>query len=528
MRIFSLAMSSCLLLLLLQACAGGQHPFGHVNDSARPVESELPSIASLDTIRDLAEIQQLNHDPHASILERGDVSQQGASLLLDSSAGPAAWALYSYAEDGSSLLNLAVDFSGNGASLLLGVADYSSGRWKFTAPYSTSPANFNLSSSGPDYVSPAGNLYFVVVSQGNQQLSIDGIRVLADVPPPPTFPVSGTVLDELSQPVASVSIALEPGGGQVLTDNAGSYSFPSVPAGSYMLTPTLLGYTFEPQERNLEVLAAAVTGMDFTASEIPVETYSISGNINDEQDAPMQSVDVTLMPGNIVVKTDANGDYSFSGILAGSYTVTPALAGFMFDPASRPADVIDSDLSGLDFTGSLIPTYSISGTVLDDGQAALQSVTVTLTPGGSQVSTDVNGFYEFSGLEAGSYTLTPSLTDYTFSPENRVVNLVDTSITDQDFTGTPDPVVSYSEDLLPIINGSMGNEYSCLPCHAGSFPQNGLDMLDYDDVVAFSASIQDRINRAQGSPGFMPNGKTKWQPAWLQMFDDWITGGFAP
>ena len=82
------------------------------------------------------------------------------------------------------------------------------------------------------------------------------------------------------------------------------------------------------------------------------------------------------------------------------------------------------------------PRYSISG-VVTSGGSALDGTTMALTGTGSASSnTDRNGTYQFTGLSAGSYVITPSKSGYTFSPANRTVSLSNGDITGQDFTAT--------------------------------------------------------------------------------------------
>src|SRR5512135_1870323 len=60
-------------------------------------------------------------------------------------------------------------------------------------------------------------------------------------------------------------------------------------------------------------------------------------------------------------------------------------------------------------------TYSISGQSTSAG-SGLSGVTMTLSGGKSTaVTTDASGNYTFTGLDNGSYTITPSKTGFNFS-----------------------------------------------------------------------------------------------------------------
>ena len=53
--------------------------------------------------------------------------------------------------------------------------------------------------------------------------------------------------------------------------------------------------------------------------------------------------------------TDVNGEYEFFDVPQGRYSVVPELQGVTFAPPNRTADVVDRDVTGLDFTTSGSP-----------------------------------------------------------------------------------------------------------------------------------------------------------------------------
>lgn len=79
---------------------------------------------------------------------------------------------------------------------------------------------------------------------------------------------------------------------------------------------------------------------------------------------------------------------------------------------------------------------SISGTItiLSTG-AGLVDVSLALFGSGSDNTfTDYNGFYSFSGLRDGTYTIVPSKTGYTFLPPELSVTINGANMTNQNFT----------------------------------------------------------------------------------------------
>lgn len=78
-------------------------------------------------------------------------------------------------------------------------------------------------------------------------------------------------------------------------------------------------------------------------------------------------------------------------------------------------------------------SYSISGRVISN-EVGLSGVNITLSGGSSATTTtDSNGEYSFTGLSNGNYTVTPSQTPYTFSPEYINIAIADLNQTGQDF-----------------------------------------------------------------------------------------------
>jgi len=81
------------------------------------------------------------------------------------------------------------------------------------------------------------------------------------------------------------------------------------------------------------------------------------------------------------------------------------------------------------------PTYSISGTV---SGAVTNGVTIALTGAATtSTKTDASGNYSFSGLANGTYTVTPSLPGYTFTPSSTAVTVSGTNVTGTNFTAAP-------------------------------------------------------------------------------------------
>ncbi len=80
-------------------------------------------------------------------------------------------------------------------------------------------------------------------------------------------------------------------------------------------------------------------------------------------------------------------------------------------------------------------TFSMCGRVTEVNGTPLAGVTISDNAGHS-TTTDGNGNYTLSGLAAGTYSITPSKSGYSFSPSSRTVT-VGPDKTNQDFLGRP-------------------------------------------------------------------------------------------
>ena len=222
--------------------------------------------------------------------------------------------------------------------------------------------------------------------------------------------------------------------GNTTTDASGNYSFTGLAAGDYTVTPSLAGFIFSPVSDVVTVSGADVIGNNFTETASAAPTSILSGTASG---AVAQNVLINLSGSNTgSALTDSSGNYSFSDLAAGSYAVTPSLAGFIFSPVSSVVTTTSGiNASGFNFTATADASSasSLSGTV---SGAVVQNVTISLSGANTgSALTDVNGKFSFTGLAAGTYTLTPSFAGHAFSPVSSTVTTTSgTDVTVSNFT----------------------------------------------------------------------------------------------
>jgi hypothetical protein len=155
-----------------------------------------------------------------------------------------------------------------------------------------------------------------------------------------------------------------------------------------------------------------------------ITTYSISGTITNGAGAAV------ALSGTSSGSTtaDSSGNYTLSGLSNGTYTVTPTLSGYTFSPANQSVTVSGANVTGVNFTGSLIgggniafvqsnnvfrgsSTSSLSAAYNSKAQTAGNTNIVVVyatnnapgtAPSISRVYDNINGNYTFVGQAAGA------------------------------------------------------------------------------------------------------------------------------
>ena len=292
-------------------------------------------------------------------------------------------------------------------------------------------------SSGTYTVTPvrAGTTFIpasrdVVVSGSN----VSGVNFTVQAS---TFSVAGS----LGAAGAGASVTITGAASATVTaDTAGNFSFPGLVNGNYTVTPARAGVLFTPLSLAVTVNGANVTGVNFASQ---VLTWSISGALG----ATGAGASVALTgAASRTATADAAGNYSFTGLANGAYTVTPTKAGVTFTPTSLNATVNGANLTGLNFT-SAGQTWSISGALGATGAGA----SVALTGAASRTATaDAAGNYSFTSLANGAYTVTPTKAGVTFTPLNRAVTINGTDASGVNFSGQ----VFNSGSVIPDVNVS--------------------------------------------------------------------------
>jgi hypothetical protein len=114
--------------------------------------------------------------------------------------------------------------------------------------------------------------------------------------------------------------------------------------------------------RSASARESPIPGQDFGVVDAAAAVAcpsSISGRVSGDV---LAGVDVTVI-GTVTraAVTDANGNFTVTGLPNGPYIVRPSRAGYSFTPSSAQVTVADQDVSGVNFTASSVCVPSCAG-----------------------------------------------------------------------------------------------------------------------------------------------------------------------
>jgi hypothetical protein len=228
--------------------------------------------------------------------------------------------------------------------------------------------------------------------------------------PPATGVIIGNVVDAGSlSGIADATVSTDPGGYVTTTGPDGSFVL-QVAAGPYTLTASATGYTSSSQ--TVTVDAGSATQVAFLLQpETTPGGASVFAFVTDPDENELEGVVVTIDGANYSGETwtDEDGFFQFESVPAGNYTLTFEFEGYQIQTQdiSITEGQTEADLDVIIMEPIVIA--SISGSVIDIGGEPIESVKVKIkgikTKFSDVVSTDADGFFEFTDLEKDTYLI---------------------------------------------------------------------------------------------------------------------------
>jgi hypothetical protein len=230
------------------------------------------------------------------------------------------------------------------------------------------------------YLATVGDTYWV--QKQNTPTALSGTQVFINDTSPTTdrfnlsivevlpavtvgsFTATGTITPSSagSQAVVTLSGAAS---GTATADTTGTYTFSNLANGSYAGTPSKPGYVFTPTSQPFTVSGSNATITNITGTQV----WSISGTIS-----PSTAGSGTMMnlsgPSSATTNV-VSGNYSFTGLLNGTYTVTPTNTAYIFTPPSQSVPVNGNNVTGINFSAQAVPLLPDLSDIIPTGKMSV-------------------------------------------------------------------------------------------------------------------------------------------------------------
>lgn len=128
------------------------------------------------------------------------------------------------------------------------------------------------------------------------------------------------------------------------SNQEGAYAFPNLEPGSYQIKPSSSIYNFTPLQHTFTISDTSIFTLNFA-----VDGYTVSGRVLEGVANGLEGVNVTLTTIDTqepvaTAVTNKEGTYIFTGVVVGSYRITPMENGYLFTPPYQDIMVSNNTL----------------------------------------------------------------------------------------------------------------------------------------------------------------------------------------
>ncbi|MFH1378134.1 MAG: LamG-like jellyroll fold domain-containing protein [Planctomycetota bacterium] len=140
--------------------------------------------------------------------------------------------------------------------------------------------------------------------------------------------------------------------GSVTVNHGSNQTFTITPDANYRIVDVLVDGVSQGDVSSYTF--SNVTTTHTISATFEVNAFAVSGQVTGDV---LSGVLITLSgPSSATTTTAADGTYAFTGLLPGTYTLTSTCSGYCFSPMSIIVTVSSSDMSGLDYTSTVLAT----------------------------------------------------------------------------------------------------------------------------------------------------------------------------
>ncbi|MCP3137644.1 carboxypeptidase regulatory-like domain-containing protein [Pyxidicoccus xibeiensis] len=216
--------------------------------------------------------------------------------------------------------------------------------------------------------------------------------------------VAGVLLLEGASDLSGAIITLVEAGVIVTTDAQGRFLFENVMTGTYTVRARRNLYLEAQQAVGVRANVRSQVGLTLS-----LQRGDVSGTVRLEDGASPTGVTVTVTQTGATATPNAQGQFSFTGLPLGTYTLSAQQEGY--DAALQSVTVRTGAAAPVSITLTR-PRVDVAGTALLEGASNHAGITVTLTETGATTNTDAQGRFVLAGVPEGHYTLTARKSNY--------------------------------------------------------------------------------------------------------------------
>ena len=227
-------------------------------------------------------------------------------------------------------------------------------------------------------------------------------------------------------------------------------------------------------------------------TSIPVNYHvtnaiTIGGKVTDAEGQAMEGISIAGFDDPIL--TAADGSYEVEVADGWSGWLSASSAGYTFIPDTIWFESVESSMVDQDFTGSLKPaeSFTISGKVIDNNGQAMEGISIAGFD--DPILTAADGSYQVEVADGWSGWLSASSAGYTFTPDTIWFESVESSIVDQDFTGSLKPAEIFTISGKVTDNNGQAME--------------GISIGGFDDAILTSADGSYQVEVLDGWSGWL-------------------------
>jgi uncharacterized membrane protein len=170
---------------------------------------------------------------------------------------------------------------------------------------------------------------------------------LPSIVPTPTSTkaaITGQVMDTVTHmPIVRATVSLSPAPAMTTSDVNGNYTL-AVNPGTYTVTASAAGYSSASQTVTVNGGQSQIVNFKLISL---TATGSIKGTVTDNLTTKAIAGATISLSNGLATVTDVNGNFSFSAVLDGTYTITASAIGYVAQ--SQPVIVKPGHLTTINF-----------------------------------------------------------------------------------------------------------------------------------------------------------------------------------